>query len=363
MKLALLSGLFGLALVACENGTDPVDSQLGEQSDEIRTNSKCNPLASDRPLIQGTNLLVALEGGGVVALDPMSGVIEHRYATGTDAFGAAFSEDGSRAFVTDKVSGKLVEIDPESDAVISSITLGTTPQQLAIVGNRIYVTLSGEAAIAVVDITAAPTLARKIDIGAGTKPHVLSVSPDKGTLFATVQGKDPKVVSFSLSATGEGPMKEYRYDIVPRVVAASNQGAFFTGHHSTGFHKIAADGTVSTPFMDVPGSFSEARKQIEGAWTNGDGSLTALTHEGRKALTVLSFDAAGQAKKVRDIAPLSNVPYWVTIDPSERVAYVSIPGAQTVEAYDLTSCSKRALWSTNVGGKAKRMNVKNCSSK
>jgi DNA-binding beta-propeller fold protein YncE len=339
------------ATAACENV--PAET-VEEQADEVRGSASCNPLPRDRALIEGTSLLVALESGGVVGLDPRSGWILHRWATGPDAFGAAFSEDGKRAFVTDK-TGTFVEIDPESDRVLSTISIGATPQQLAVVGDRAYVTLSGEGAIAVIDLAGAPRLERKIQVGTGTKPHVLSISPDKATLFATVQGIDPKVISFPLTASGEGAMKEYRYDIVPRVVAASNQGAFFTGHHSTGLHRIGADGAISTPFMDVPGSFSEARKQIEGAWTNDDGSLVAYTHEGRKALVI-----TGASAKVRDIAPLSSAPYWVTLDPSERAAYVSIPGSSSVEAYDLTSCSKRPLWRTNVGGKAKRMNVKAC---
>jgi DNA-binding beta-propeller fold protein YncE len=359
---AILGSLALLALgaaTACAIDGDE-DTGEGESSSELRSAGKCNPLRKDGPLVRGTRLLVALEGGGVVSLDPATGAIQNRYATGPDSFGAAFDESGERAFVTDKTAGTFVEIDPQSDQVVSTLSIGSTPQQLAIAHGRAYVTLSGEASIAVVDIASTPNVLRKIDIGDGTKPHTLSISPDQKTLFATVQGKDPKIVSIPLTDSGEGAVQEYRYDIVPRVVAASNEGAFFTGHHSTGFHKVGVDGKLSTPYMDVPGEDSEARKQIEGAWSNADGSLVGLTHEGRKALVVLSFDSAGKAKKVRDIN-LSNVPYWVTLDPSERVAYVSIPGASTVEAYDLTSCAKKPMWTRDVGGKAKRMNVKACS--
>ena len=349
-----------LTLMGCEDASAPES-----ESENVTQGASCHPLARDRALISGTTLLVALENGGAVALDPQSGELLHQYATGPNAFGAAFTPDGSRAFVTDKDAGTLTEIDPASDEVLGQLDIGTTPQQLAITSDgRLYVTLSGEAAIAVIDVSSTPmALLRKIDIGAGTKPHVLSLSPDETKLWATVQGMDPKVVSIELTDSGEGAIQEFRYDIVPRVVAASNANAFFTGHHSTGLHMVnGADGVVSTPYMDKHGDGSEAKKQIEGAWTNADGSLFAFTHEGRKALVVLAQDASGKPTIVRNIDNLSSKPYWVTLDPSERVAYVSIPDSGTVEAYDLTACSSHPLWSTNVGGKAKRMNVTNARS-
>jgi hypothetical protein len=343
------------ALVAC---AQPSEGQtFGTETGELRGTRGCNP-QSEGVAIEGTELLVALENGGVVALDPHNGTTLHTYATGPNAFGAAFSEDGERAFVTDKDKGTLTEIDPESNGVKTSIMIGNTPQQLAVAGDRVYVALNGEAAIAVVDVSGAPALLRKIPMGTGTKPHTLSVSPDNAKLWVASQGVDPRITSIPLTADGEGAATDYRYDIVPRVIAASNTGAFFTGHHSTGFHAIGADGRPATPFVDDPGPFSEARKQIEGAWSNASGSLVGFTHEGKKALTVLRFDAAGKPQIVREIDSLVDVPYWVTVDPSERTAYVSIPGAGVVQAWSLTSCSPKPLWAANVGGKAKRMNIK-----
>jgi hypothetical protein len=351
-----LVGVLGLGgIVACAQPADSPTFAAG--TGELRGTQGCSP-QPDGVAVDGSELLVALENGGVVALDPHDGTMLHTYATGPNAFGAAFSEDGERAFVTDKDRGTLTEIDPESNEVKTSIAIGNTPQQLAVAGDRVYVALSGEAAIAVVDVSGAPALLRKIPMGMGTKPHTLSASPDNSKLWIASQGADPRITSIPLTEDGEGAATDYRYDIVPRVIAASNVGAFFTGHHSTGFHAIGANGKPTTPFVDVPGPFSEARKQIEGAWTNASGSLAAFTHEGKKALTVLRFDAAGSPQIVREIDSLVDVPYWVTLDPSERTAYVSIPGAGQVQAWSLTSCTRKPLWAANVGGKAKRMNVK-----
>ncbi len=307
--------------------------------------------------LQAEKVLVALEGGGAVMVAADTGRVVQSYATGPNAFGAVFSPDGRRAFVTDKDAGTLVEVDPATNRSLASLQVGQKPQQLAIAPDgRAFIPLSGEAAIAVVDTRGALAVLRKISTGAGSKPHIVSLSPDGKTLWATVQGTDPRIVSIALTASGEEAPRGYRYDLVPRVLAATNAGAFFTAHHSTGLHFASlADGTVTTPYMDVPGSFSEARKQIEGVSVSEDGRLAAITHEGRKAMIALWLDGANRPFYRRTFH-LSAVPYWVTLDPAEEVAYVSLPGSGEVQALDLYGPSTRTpLWTARTGGKPKRM--------
>jgi DNA-binding beta-propeller fold protein YncE len=223
----------------------------------------------------------------------------------------------------------------------------------------VYVALSGAASIAVIDVSGTPELLRTLPTGNGTKPHVLAVSPDRRTLWSTVQGMDPKVVSFELGDDGEGAMREYRYDLVPRVVFATNTGAYFTAHHSTGLHHVSlADGKVTTPYVGRNGQYSEARKQIEGVAVDPSGTIVALTHEGRRVATVLYAAADGSLIPFYETRRLSANPYWVTFDPSGYAIYVSIPGSQTVEAYDITSFSSRPVWTLHVGGAVKRMTTR-----
>ena len=308
-------------------------------------------------------LLVAVEDGGAATVGAQQGDVRKRFNTGPNAFGTLYSRDGSRAFVTDKNAGTLSEIDRSTGGVLSSINVGSTPQQPAITsGGRMYIPLSGAAGIAVVEAGttkgATMTLARTIPAGSGSKPHIVSMSPDQRTLYVTVQGADPRVMSIEITQAGEGAIKDYRYDLVPRVVDAANGSAFFTGHHSTGMHKVdLASGALSTPYMDKFGAASEARKQIEGVATTADGKRVALTHEGRKALVV--FDMIGtSAQKVIDVDGLSSQPYWVSLDPNSQVAYVSIPGSGTVQAYGIGEGCSAPLWTANVGGKVKRMSVR-----
>lgn len=308
-------------------------------------------------------VLVAVEDGGAATVDAKTGIVRKRFNTGPNAFGALYSRDGVRAFVTDKNAGTLSEVDRTTGAIINTISIGTTPQQPAITDNgRIYIPLSTGNGIAVVEVgttRGAPmTLARTIPAGTGSKPHIVSLSPDLKTLWVTVQGVDPRVMSIDLTATGEGAIKDYRYDLVPRVVDAANGSAYFTAHHSTGMHKVElATGAVSTPYMDEFGPASEARKQIEGVATTPDGKLVALTHEGRKALVVFAMQG-NKAERVLDVDGLSATPYWTSFDPNHEVAYVSIPGSGTVQAYGLGESCTAPLWTANVGGKVKRMAVR-----
>jgi len=301
----------------------------------------------DDSVFKGRRLLVALEGGGAVTLDPRTGKVTARHDTGPDAFGAAFSFDGRRAFVTDKQKGTLVEIDGDP------LEVGRGAQQPAIASDgRVFVPLSGEAAIVVMQ---GRKVARRIDTGTGTKPHIVSLSPDGKWLWATVQGTDPRVLAIEITPDGEKPAREFRHDLVPRVISATNDGAWFTAHHSTGLHFASlADGKVTTRFMDENGPHSEPRKQIEGVAASADGRRLAITHEGRRALVMLEV-ADGKPRRVAEASPLAANPYWVTLDPSLEVAYVSIPEKGFVEAYSFAGA--KLLWRAEVGGKAKRMAV------
>jgi len=312
------------------------------------------------PVPRAERVLVAIEEGGAILLSAQTGQVLQTYKTGSNAFGALFSVDGRRAFVTDKDKGTLSEISLTDNSVLETIVVGTQPQQPAVTSDgRLYIPMSGEASVAVVDTSRGLKLLRKIPTGTGTKPHIVSLAPDEKLLWVTVQGNDPKVMAIVIAGNGEKLAKEFRYDIVPRVVAASNGAAYFTGHHSTGLHlAVAATGIVSTPYLDVNGPFSEAAKQIEGVTVLPEGHLIGLTHEGRKALITLDT-AKKSPKKACDIEPLADKPYWVSLDSSGDVAYVSIPGKGLVEAYDITMCSRTPLWSTKIGGKAKRMAITN----
>lgn len=295
-------------------------------------------------------VLVALESGGAVILDARHGSIVGNYATGPNAFGALYSPNGKRAFVTDKDQGLLIEIDPKSNQMIDRVFVGNHPQQPAMTSSgRIYIPLSGDASIAVVNGSSKIELVKTIAIGTGTKPHIVSLSPDEKTLWATVQGIDPKVVSINVENAIDVVSAEFRYNLFPRVVSAGNGSAYFTAHHSTGIHKaLLEQKTVSTVLLDRNGSFSEAAKQIEGISVVP--SRLAYTHEGRKALVAIS-----SSQPTCDISPLADKPYWVSLDSMGQVAFVSIPGKALVEAYDVLACNKTPLWSVNVGGKAKRL--------
>lgn len=301
-------------------------------------------------------LLVAIEGGGAVQLDSQTGAILNRSLTGSNAFGALYNRDGSRAFVTDKAAGQLVEIDPITGEILETLEVGKEPHQPALTSwGLMLIPLNGEGTIAIVDVSSELTLLDKVSVGNGSKPHIVSLSPDEQHLYVTVQGMDSRVIAFDVTEEGLEMAKEFRDNIVPRVLSATNFGAFFTAHHSTGLHFADLEtGSVKTVFMDEFGSSSPAAKQIEGVASSEDGDIVLYTHEGRQTLVSLRVNGDGEYDLDREFSLAAN-PYWVTLDPSDETAFVSIPGLGVVEAYDLTSSSSEPLWTTKVGGKPKRM--------
>ncbi len=303
-------------------------------------------------------LLVAIEGGGAVQLDSQTGVIKNRSTTGENAFGALYNVDGHRAFVTDKASGQLVEINPQTGIVLETLEVGKEPHQPALTSwGLMFIPLNGESAIAIVDTNSELTLLDKVSVGNGSKPHIVSLSPDEGYLYVTVQGVDPRVIAYEVTEDGLKVTKEFRDNIVPRVLSATDFGAFYTAHHSTGLHFADLEtGEVETVFMDEFGSASSAAKQIEGVASSEDGELVLYTHEGRQTLVSLRANGEGEYDLDCEFSLLDN-PYWVTLDPSTDIAFVSIPSLGLVEAYDLVSCSSEPLWTTKVGGKPKRMDL------
>jgi hypothetical protein len=373
-KLSFL--LSAIAFTACVQSQDGATVVSNEES-EIHSNT-CLPVARQGWLVESELLLVALEGvadssgqlsgGELVAIDPYTGEILARYQTGPNPFGAVFAPDGLRAYVTDKQAGTLSELDLIYGDVLASVPVGVNPQQPVLAPDgKIYIALSGDQGIAVVDTSGGGlTVLPKIETGAGTKPHIVALSPDATTLWSTIQGVDPRVLAVELAT---GTQKNYRYDLVPRVIHASHDGAWFTGHHSTGLHFAnLADGKSSTPYMDRFGESSEARKQIEGVDTDENGNLIALTHEGRRALVVLARANDGAIEKIRDISGLDAPPYWTSLDRSGQVVYVSIPAKRgddgvvrggVVQAWNLTRCSRWPMWTAYTGGAPKRMALSN----
>ncbi len=314
--------------------------------------------AAREACLSGRRLLVAIEGGGAVELDPASGSVRRAYATGPNAFGALFSKDGRRAFVTDKTAGTLSELDA-SGAASSVLEVGHEPQQPAVTGaGLLFIPMSGEGAIAVVDASGRPALLGKVTTGEGTKPHIVSLSPDERTLWATVQGADPKVMTFRVERRGLTLVREFRNGLIPRVLAATDRGAFFTAHSSVELHFAGlVSGAASAVYADAQGPFSAPFKQIEGVAVGPRGEV-AITHEGRRALVFLRGDGPGRLEKAREVSPLGDNPYWVTWDPSGEAAYVSIPNMGLVEAYQFGDGEgARRLWTSAVGGKPKRMAV------
>jgi YVTN family beta-propeller protein len=117
--------------------------------------------------------LVDLEAGRVVA----------ETAVGQRPFAVALTPDGKHALVTNfrSDSATLLAVTPASLRVVETIPVGDEPRGVALSpdGKTAFVALSGEHAVAVVDITRKKAIAR---IPVGTEPWHLALTPDGKTL-------------------------------------------------------------------------------------------------------------------------------------------------------------------------------------
>jgi hypothetical protein len=360
MKHLSLIALAPLFAAACAAPTEANDD--AESAESAHT-------AAAAPLMRSAHMLVALEGGGAVEVDARTGAIEHSYATGSNAFGAAYDPIMlNRGYVTDKTAGTLSMIDVDSDRVVRTIPVGNGAQQPAldtISRSALYVPLSDEGKVVEVPTYGSQEsepqyfkVERTLDLGATSKPHIASMSPpDAGydrTLWVTVQGPDPRVTAIKIAwderdADHFTVKKDLRNGKTPRVVRAVSGGAYVTFMDSTSLWFASDAGSLKEVYSDVSGPASEPAKQIEGV--SAAKNRVAITHEGRKALVVLTNDA-----KSCEIG-LGAKPYWVSLDPGAKVAYVSLPDIGEVQAFDVAGCKQTPLFTADVGGKPKRLDL------
>jgi DNA-binding beta-propeller fold protein YncE len=129
-------------------------------------------------------LLVLLRSENQVGIvDPASGKIVGRVATGLDPHGVAASDDGKTAFTANQKGNSLSVIDLVARKELRRVELGpaSQPHDIVFAGGKVYFTLEGYKAIGRYDPPS-----NKIDWLFGTgqdSTHMMVVSPDRNRIF------------------------------------------------------------------------------------------------------------------------------------------------------------------------------------
>ena len=94
--------------------------------------------------------------------------------------GVAISPDGARYFSVNPNANLVVVYSAANNAVVSSFSIGQLPSAVAADAQRIYVTLHGNAALAVFSAT---TFVQTASIRVGFGPNAVAVSPANGRVY------------------------------------------------------------------------------------------------------------------------------------------------------------------------------------
>ena len=283
----------------------------------------------------------------VFILKAASGEIVSRAEVGTNTFGTVFY--GNRQFATDTDSSTLKEIDVNTGEVIGALEFSVTdpkdpaktiklePHQPDVgPDGKLYVPLFNAEyghRIAIVDTKGGLQQVGEIDLGPGRQPHILSTSPDGTTLYGTVQNAQPAIVQFDLTSP-EMKMTVAPVPSVPRVIAATNVGAFFTAFGVEGVLFMPKGKTTTELVHKDPLAFNPKNnpyKLFEGIATNEDGSLLAATRDdGSNRVLILRRNAAGSYDA--KIHTLDSKPYYIRLNGD--LAYVTMQETGKVIALD-----------------------------
>jgi YVTN family beta-propeller protein len=125
-------------------------------------------------------------------------------------------------FVSDSDSNSVMVFDKYTKEVTNAIVVGQGPRGMALsqTRNRVFVALSGEDAIAAIDVANSEVLA-EIRMVAGDKPNELALTPDEKTLYVPNSGSD------TVSIIDAGTLIEVerlKVGIEPRAVTIDKAG-------------------------------------------------------------------------------------------------------------------------------------------
>ena len=168
------------------------------------------------------NAYVANSGSGTVSvIDTATDAVVATVTVGTSPDGVAVSPDGSRVYVASSGRGTVSVIDTATDTVAGTVNVGTFPVGVAVSpdGSRVYVANLGSGTVSVID-TATDTVAGTVNVG--TSPVGVAVSPDGSRVYVANENSDTVSVIDTATDTVAGTVNVGTF---PVGVAVSPDGS------------------------------------------------------------------------------------------------------------------------------------------
>ncbi len=148
----------------------------------VKNNSASSSVTSTTT-VQTAEVFVTNAGGGSVSvIDPATNQVKATVSVGLLPAFVALSPDNSRAYVAVSGANSVAVINTATNTVVATVPVGHTPVQLAVSpdGSRVYVANSGSNSVSVIN-TGTNTVAATVSVG--HTPVSLSISADGGTVY------------------------------------------------------------------------------------------------------------------------------------------------------------------------------------
>jgi YVTN family beta-propeller protein len=228
-------------------------------------------------------------------------------------------------------------IDTTTDAITSSITVGTQPAGLTITpdGRSVLVSVQGDGEAAIIDTTT-DTVVGTAAVG---KAHNSAISSDGAMAYVASQVTATPAVDLVAvpGATGGGT---FAIDKSPRALAVLAGKLYVTVAGSDSIEVLDATTGQAGSAITTGGSPHDIRPTI-------DGTLVLTVSQTAGDLELVDPATQGIVAHV----PTGTMPHWIALSSDGKVAYVTNEGDNNLVAIDLVA---RTVIQTIAVGKAPR---------
>ena len=245
-----------------------------------------------------------------------------------------------RLFVTNEKSNSVSVIDSRTGQVETTLEIGDRPRGIGLSPDHktLYVALSEENSIAMVDVASLKTIGK---LNAGEDPETFAVHPN-GNLY--LSNEDDAKATVVNPATGE-IIEEIRVGLEPEGVAVSPTGEFVL---------VTSESTNMVHVIDVKQhkvvSNIIVAARPRGLAFNKTGSLAYVSREIGNELAIIDMKTHKITKNIVVDIPKSK-PMAITLSPDDKTLYlttgragkVAIIDAETLEIKSTADVGKR-VW-------------------
>jgi len=262
--------------------------------------------------------------GNVSVIDTATNTVVSTITVGTNPFDVAITPNGQYAYVVNVGSSNVSVINTSTNAVVATISVGTSPFDVAITpnGQYAYVVNVGSSNVSVIN-TATNTVVSTISVG--TNPYSIAITPNG--LYAYVANEGSGNVSVINTATNT-------------VVDTISTGGYPVGIAITPngrYAYVASTGSTSVLVIDtatntVVSTITVGTNPFDVAITP-NGQYAYVTNEGSKNVSVINTST----NTVVNTISVGSSPAGIAITPNGLYAYVVNSGNNNVSVIDTST--------------------------